>query len=549
MPGKPTLDIGINQDVYDIFKSLNYKPWTALAEFVDNAIQSGTDHGISPVRIEIELTPDAIVISDNAGGISDHAMEKAFSVGKRKNQSEKLGEFGMGLKTAACWFSALWSVTTTAIGEEIQKTILFDVNAVVACKNKTLPINRTEAKSVSQHGTRIKLQKLHQSITSGPTKEKIKTHLASIYSNFLSDHAVEIIVFGKKLEPPKRHILIARPANDESGDSKPWIQKEAFIWSPTPNKNYSISYTAWLSEKLQNKPYGIKMFRRNRMVKGFDGEACVPQEIFGALGGHKAKRARIDLELDPKTPVAHTKDGIPWQENEEEHLYKILREKLKALLSQAANYRLPSEEIPSIKPQVFKLVRGQKVNKIINSSDNTNNWTAKLPKGLRLDKPTGTISGIPEESGEFNVEVQVHNEFGTNQANVVFVIKDTEESNTADENTSNKNVGHAENRDLDLDKVYVHEIDGAKIYLSFPKNTNIDIKLEGPTKLNLCIGRESNLFKSIIENAKNAEAAIDITRKLTYLIACPTMELVLLSEAIYPEQYLNKIETYARNNI
>ena len=38
------VDIQLEVGIYDAFSRLNYKPWFALGEFVDNAIKSYLDH-------------------------------------------------------------------------------------------------------------------------------------------------------------------------------------------------------------------------------------------------------------------------------------------------------------------------------------------------------------------------------------------------------------------------------------------------------------------------------------------------------------------------
>ena len=73
-----------------MLRHLNYRPWFALAEFVDNALQSYLDNehrlqslvppaGPLIVRIDIEATgTNRITIRDNAGGIAEAQYERAF---------------------------------------------------------------------------------------------------------------------------------------------------------------------------------------------------------------------------------------------------------------------------------------------------------------------------------------------------------------------------------------------------------------------------------------------------------------------------------------
>ena len=74
------VSIKIQTGVYGQFRNLNNKPWYALAEFVDNAVQSyennktkfksiyGDDYSLE-IRIDINKDEDVITIKDNAAGI------------------------------------------------------------------------------------------------------------------------------------------------------------------------------------------------------------------------------------------------------------------------------------------------------------------------------------------------------------------------------------------------------------------------------------------------------------------------------------------------
>jgi hypothetical protein len=76
--------------VLSILRHLNYKPWFALAEFVDNAVQSylvnrerlEAVHGPQfKLRVEIAIEPIAparIVVRDNAAGIALRDFPRAF---------------------------------------------------------------------------------------------------------------------------------------------------------------------------------------------------------------------------------------------------------------------------------------------------------------------------------------------------------------------------------------------------------------------------------------------------------------------------------------
>src|SRR5689334_4567713 len=112
--------------VLSVLRHLNYKPWFAMAEFIDNSVQSyaeNRDRLDGPLKVTVEIDsspPGRIVIRDNAAGISLAAFPRAFRPAVVPPDRSGLSEFGMGMKSAACWFAAKWQVRTKALGELVE---------------------------------------------------------------------------------------------------------------------------------------------------------------------------------------------------------------------------------------------------------------------------------------------------------------------------------------------------------------------------------------------------------------------------------------------
>ena len=102
-------------------QAINYRAWYAMAEFVDNSIQSyiqnkkklRNHHGSNfKLKIAIYVTPSKIQIVDNAAGITKQDFPRAFRAAVRPENRTGLSEFGMGMKTAAVWFAKKFVVKT-----------------------------------------------------------------------------------------------------------------------------------------------------------------------------------------------------------------------------------------------------------------------------------------------------------------------------------------------------------------------------------------------------------------------------------------------------
>jgi hypothetical protein len=114
--------------MYAAFARLNYKPWFALAEFVDNSIQSAQSnintlrkvHDQSyKLKVRISISDQSIEVTDNAAGIASNDYARAFLPASPPKDTSGLSEFGLGMKAAASWFSNNWNVRTKAIGETV----------------------------------------------------------------------------------------------------------------------------------------------------------------------------------------------------------------------------------------------------------------------------------------------------------------------------------------------------------------------------------------------------------------------------------------------
>ena len=186
------VDIRPGVSILSVLRHLNYKAWFALAEFVDNSLQSYLDkraalervHGPDfklRVRIDFEAGASSrISIKDNAAGIARQEFPRAFRPAAVPTDRTGLSEFGMGMKSASCWFSPRWHVRTKALGEPIERTVRFDIERIVNDQIEELEIQEAPA-DPGAHFTEIVLDDLHH-VPVKKTVAKIKEHLTDIFA-------------------------------------------------------------------------------------------------------------------------------------------------------------------------------------------------------------------------------------------------------------------------------------------------------------------------------------------------------------------------------
>jgi hypothetical protein len=334
--------------VLSILRHLNYRPWFALAEFVDNAVQSylankeRLEHIHGPtyrltVSINIETTsPKRITIRDNAAGIPLAEFPRAFRPAAIPPDRSGLSEFGMGMKSAACWFAPRWTVRTKALGENVERIVKFDVEHIVRDQIEELDIAERPIPREA-HFTELVLDDPFH-LPAGRTSGKIKDHLTDIYRVYLRSGSVQIRFRNDLLEYEEPRVLVAPFARDPTGGPREWRAPIEFELGG----GLSAHGFAALMDPMNTARSGFALFRRNRLIQGSGDEGYRPPFVFGQAGNFRWRRLFGELHLEG-FEVSHTKDGFQWDENEQPFL-ELLKDELDKeelpLLRQADLYRV-----------------------------------------------------------------------------------------------------------------------------------------------------------------------------------------------------------------
>lgn len=324
---KRKINIRPDTDVYATYKRLSYQHWSALAEFVDNSTQSFYDNQESlmatkyykNLKIEIDYVDgengdDYIIIKDDAFGMEWSDFVRAINLHKPPQKTSGRNEFGMGLKTAACWYGNLWTVESTQLGSSKKYRATVDVDMLERYKNEEIEVEE-ETVNPKEHYTIITIKKLNQRITGSRTKGKIKDLLSSTYREDIRSGLIDITFKGEHLQFKEVPIY----TENVNGQLIEWKKNIDF----TINHNgLTLPVSGFVAIRIPGsvKDAGFTLIRRGRVIIGGSEKTYRPYEVFGDSNLYPYQRMFGELHMD-NWPVTQAKDAFDWNNSGLEELF------------------------------------------------------------------------------------------------------------------------------------------------------------------------------------------------------------------------------------
>lgn len=343
------INIRPSSGVYGTYKNLRYEPWTAIAEFVDNSTQSYFDHhdfldkldDFDKLKIDIkyeqdENGEDCLIIEDNAYGMEYDDFERAIVLDRPPvgHPANSRNEFGMGLKTAACWFGSYWTVISKQYGSENVYKTSVDVDKLSKDKDEEIDLY-TEKGRLEEHYTIVKIQHLNKKITGSRTIGKVKSLLSNIYRNDLRSNRIQISFKGDILSYKEPSIYEEELAD---GSIKRWKKDINFVIEHE-GKELTVSGFVALRIPASHSEAGFTLLRRGRVIVGGPDANYRPTELFGDSGSYAYQRMFGELNLD-NWPVTQAKDNFDWHnEGLEEKFIDELSKYTKEYKTKSENIR------------------------------------------------------------------------------------------------------------------------------------------------------------------------------------------------------------------
>ena len=391
-----SINIRPTTSVYATYKNIRYDPWTAIAEFVDNSTQSYYDNierlestkywdGLT-VDIEYKrdkINGDRLIIRDDAYGMDFHDFKRAImldSPPKRKSRSE----FGMGLKTAACWFGKCWSVESVALGSGVKYKATVDVEALSKYKNEEITVEEIPC-STKEHGTIVTIWNLNRTL-SGTQIGKTKDQLRGMYRTDLRSGKIKILynAVGLVYETPK---VLTEILPD--GSEKVW-KKDIDISFDFNGEAKRVYWFIGILDEGSTSGAGFTLIRYGRVIVGGYENGYRPEEIFEKSNSYVYQRLFGELNLDGWR-VTQTKDAFDLYGGLEDILIEKLKDECEDYRKKAKEYRKRPKV--SINTGIETLV-----NTFSNAGVIDNAVITPIPDGIEINPSQLVIDQQIEES-------------------------------------------------------------------------------------------------------------------------------------------------------
>jgi hypothetical protein len=447
-PEQVTIRPGIG--LYALFPSLRYSPWVALGEMVDNSIQSYQEHKEELIalhgpeyklRIEINYSSGdnpTIQLIDNAAGIYTKDIERAFTPAMPPTDKKGISQYGIGMKSSACWYANFFTIRTRALGEPIIRTVTFDIPKIIKNEIYELDIEKEEATNPKVHGTRIILKNLNQPVPVAGAASRLRSYLRSMYRDFLRTGELVLLINNEVQEAPITNWLLAPywptdmgPLDDKNYE---WVKDFEIELNESHNPINpadpapKIRGRIGILEKGDTKRAGLALLWRRKVVQGAGNMADSPDDLYrpGRIfgGANSFERQRVVGELDvSELSVTSFKDAVVWREGQEEEVLKKIKEALNTepnpLLKMAKNYRASDNS------KAGKAKLQGSLTDVVDSATRAlieNNASEQLGDGFEITKTTEVPE--PPRTDETNVVQKVIKLIPQFNSDIILEVKD-----------------------------------------------------------------------------------------------------------------------------
>lgn len=244
------IDITPHRSIMCKISQTGYSVQEAISELVDNSIDARCEK--EKIEVEITINCKEIIIKDTGKGMNKKQAQDSIRLGY-SSKKEKLGEFGLGLKTATSFLGKSFILKTKQMESDEEYIIKYNEKEWLEEGNWIRFPFEIEKNNTTEHGTIVTINNLKINATD-ELANKIKEELGMRFAPFIINKSLILKFNGQECKVAKPKII---------GGTKKQINLQAG----------KCTIKGWWGEQLAgyNKSYyGFNTFRRGRLVTVFD---------------------------------------------------------------------------------------------------------------------------------------------------------------------------------------------------------------------------------------------------------------------------------------
>ena len=337
------VDVSPEMQLYKILQRQSYGVDTALAEFVDNSIQSFIDKedAIKAIdgnetKLNVVITVNSsnkqMVIEDNASGINRSDFQRAIRMGRSEGTTpdkSSLSVYGIGMKSSAIWFTDTWQIETSALGSVEKLTTTFDLDRLLREGTSKISVT-SEPEEVNRHYTKITINNSQRNFDREFFQDTALPYIQETFFKFKDILNIELLFDDATLETNNAFLETPEPLTyppvDKNGNK---LSEDSKEWKKQINTSYQGRDVKGFIMIMETGGYhqpGIRLLRNRRVIVGTrgGGRQNKPEILLKTSNKFSAQRVYGELTLSD-FPVNFTKTDF---DDNLEGLYLKLRRDL-----------------------------------------------------------------------------------------------------------------------------------------------------------------------------------------------------------------------------
>jgi hypothetical protein len=173
----------------------------AVSELVDNSIDARVGKRKLRVNVRYDVPRKSIEVEDDGSGMSRDSLAKALVLGLSAKTGDKIGRYGLGMKTACTSLGPRFTVASARAEDFYEAVASYDEESFIESGEWKLPIRRQ--KKTRKNGTLISIES--ERVYHG-LSQSLMRNLGWTFRHFIADGLLELRVNGETVEPPQHQV-------------------------------------------------------------------------------------------------------------------------------------------------------------------------------------------------------------------------------------------------------------------------------------------------------------------------------------------------------